>query len=63
MILFGITGLMSKTNRFSTFTSIMILLVGIAAIALAVFAINQPIYIAILIGVVLIIEGLTMILD
>lgn len=63
MILFGITGLLSKSARFSAFTSILILIMGIVAIALAVFALNEPIYIAIIIGLVLIIEGLAMIMD
>ena len=72
MIVFGITGLISKMNRISAFTSILVLIMGIVAIALAIFivaialaifALNQPIYIAIIIGVVLIIEGITMILD
>ena len=63
MIVFGITGLISKMTRFSTFTSLLILLMGIVAIALAAFAASQPIYIAIIIGVVLIIEGIAMILE
>lgn len=63
MIVFGITGLLSRMNRFSAFTSILVLLMGIVAIALAIFASSQPIYIAIIIGIVLIIEGIAMILD
>lgn len=63
MILFGITGLISKRNSVSTFTSILVLLMGIIAIALAVFSLNEPIYIAMIIGVVLIIEGVTFILS
>lgn len=63
MIIFGIAGIFSRMNRFSTFTSIFVLLMGIVAIALAAFAMNQPIYIAIIIGVVLIVEGIMMILD
>lgn len=63
MIVFGITGLLSKMTRFSTFTSILVLLMGIVAIALAAFATSQPIYIAIIIGIVLIIEGIAMILE
>ena len=50
-------------TRFSTFTSILVLIMGIVAIALAAFAVSQPIYIAIIIGVVLIIEGIAMILE
>lgn len=63
MIAFGITGLLSKMNRISLFTSVLVLLMGIVVIALAVFALNQPIYISIIIGIVLIIEGLNFLLD
>jgi uncharacterized membrane protein HdeD (DUF308 family) len=57
MIVFGIAGLFSKVTRVSTFSSLLVLIMGILAIALAIFAISQPVYIAIIIGIVLIIEG------
>lgn len=63
MIIFGITGLLSKMTRFSTFTSILVLIMGIITIALAAFALSEPIYVAMIIGIVLIIEGVAMILD
>lgn len=63
MIIFGITGLVSKMTRVSTFSSILVLLMGIVLIALAAFAMSNPIYIAIVIGVVLIIEGVGLILE
>ena len=63
MILFGITALLSKSKKFSTFTSILVLVMGIVLIALGSLAIDQPVYVAIIIGVVLIIEGLTMIVE
>ena len=63
MILFGITGLISRASKISNFTSILVLLMGIVAIALAVFAGNNPLYLAIIIGVVLIIEGVAYLLD
>lgn len=63
MIIFGIIGLFSRMNRMSPFTSILVLLMGIIAIVLAAFAMDQPIYIAIIIGIVLIIEGIMMILE
>jgi uncharacterized membrane protein HdeD (DUF308 family) len=63
MIVFGITGLLSKLTRFSTFTSILVLIMGIVLFALAIFAANQPIYIAIIIGIVIIIEGVSLLLD
>ena len=62
MILFGIIALLTKTERFSVFTSLLVLVMGFVLIGLGLFAINQPIYVAIIIGVVLIIEGLTLIL-
>ena len=63
MIVFGITGLVSKMTRVSTFSSVLVLLMGIVLIALAAFALSEPIYIAIIIGIVLIIEGIGLILD
>ena len=63
MILFGITGLISRASKISNFTSILVLLMGIVAIALAVFAGNNPLYLAIIIGMVLIIEGVAYLLD
>lgn len=63
MIVFGITGLISKLTRVSKFSSILVLIMGIVLIALAIFALNNPIYIAIVIGVVLIIEGVGLILE
>ena len=63
MIIFGISGLISRMGSISTFTSILVLFMGIIAIALAAFSINQPVYIAIIIGIVLIIEGVALILS
>lgn len=62
MIIFGISGLLSKMTKISTFTSVLVLIMGIVAIALAVFTAEQPIYIAIIIGIVLIIEGINLFL-
>ncbi len=63
MIIFGISGLISRMGPISTFTSILVLIMGVIAIALAAFSINQPVYIAIIIGIVLIIEGVALILS
>ena len=57
MIVFGLTDLFSKMSRVPAFSSILILVMGIVLIALGTFSLNQPIFIAIIIGVVLIIEG------
>ena len=63
MIIFGISGLISRMGSICTFTSILVLIMGVIAIALAAFSINQPVYIAIIIGIVLIIEGVALILS
>lgn len=59
MLVFGISGLISRINTASILTSIIVLLMGIVSIALAVFSLNQPIYIAIIMGAGLIIEGVS----
>ena len=63
MIIFGIAGLVSHVSRISNFTSILVLLMGIVAIALGTFAGNNPLYLAIVIGIVLILEGIAYLLD
>jgi uncharacterized membrane protein HdeD (DUF308 family) len=63
MIIFGIAGLVSHASKISTFTSILVLLMGIVAIALAVFASNNPIFLATVIGIVLIIEGISYLIN
>ena len=62
MIFFGIAGLLSK-ERVSVFTSILILVMGLIALGLAIFAMAEPIYIAIIIGICLVIEGIAYLLS
>ena len=62
MVLFGISGILSKFERI-TLTSIMILIMGIITIILGAFSINNPVYVAIIIGICLIIEGVALILS
>ena len=63
MIIFAVGGLISKNSGKSKLMSILILVLGIISIYLAVFAMTEPIYIAIIIGAVLIFEGILIILD
>ena len=63
MIVFGITGLFSKKSQISAFSSILVLIMGIVLIALGVYSLNQPIFIAIIIGAVLIIEGVVQLIS
>ena len=63
MIVFGITGIISRMNGVSGFTCLLVLIMGIIAILLGAFSVSQPIYIAIIIGIVLIIEGISLIIS
>ena len=58
MIVFGVAGLLSNVSRTSIFSSVLVLIMGILAIGIAIFTIEQPIYIAIIIGMARIIEGI-----
>lgn len=62
MIFFGIVGLIAE-SRLSKTTSLLILIIGIIAILLAVYSIAQPVYVAILIGVCLLIQGARLYID
>ena len=62
MIAFGITGFISRFSKSSAFSSIIVLIMGVVLIALGAFAVKEPIFIAIIIGVVLIIEGVSFLL-
>ena len=59
MLVFGISGLITRMNTASLLTSILVLVMGIVSLALAVFSLNEPIYIAIIMGVGLVIEGVS----
>lgn len=61
MIFFGIAGLLSNLTPVSRYSSLLVLLMGIVAILLAIFAVTQPVYIATIIGIVLIIEGIALV--
>lgn len=63
MIILGICGLLTKTGRMTNFSSILFILMGIIAIALGMFSGDNPIFLAILIGVVLVIEGVAFLLN
>ena len=56
MILLGIAGFFSGQDM-SKIASVLIIILGIIAFILGGFSINNPIYVAILIGICLIIQG------
>ena len=59
MMFVGIVGLISGIDTLSKLTSILIIILGIIAIFLAFYSIAQPLYAAILVGICLILEGIS----
>ena len=57
MILYGLMGIIFMNDKKSTIISAIGLILGILTVALAVFAASQPILIAIIIGALLIVDG------
>lgn len=63
MIVAGIAGLLTKEDSKGKWMGLLIIIMGIIAFLIAIFAIAEPIYIAILVGVVLILEGILMLFE
>ncbi len=61
LIFIGILGLFSGSETMSKLTSILIIILGIIAIFLAAFSLAQPLYVAIIVGICLIMQGITFI--
>lgn len=61
LIFIGILGLFSGSETISKLTSILIIILGIIAIFLAAFSLAQPLYVAIIVGICLIMQGITFI--
>ena len=59
LILIGITGLFAG-ERVSKMSSVLIILLGVIAFILGGFSFNNPIYAVLLIGIGLIIQGITL---
>ncbi|WP_296784453.1 DUF308 domain-containing protein [uncultured Methanobrevibacter sp.] len=59
MIFVGIAGIFFGFDSISRIASVLILILGIVAFFLATFSIAQPLYAAILVGICLIMEGIT----
>jgi uncharacterized membrane protein HdeD (DUF308 family) len=57
LIFLGILGLLSKASGISKWASILILIIGVIFLLLAAFAITDPWFIAILVGVCLMVRG------
>ena len=63
MILFGICGLFAKNDGKAKIMALLIIILGIVAVLIAVFALAEPIYIAIIVGIVLVMEGILLLFD
>ena len=59
LIFFGIIGIVFGFDTLSRVTSVLILILGLIAVFLATYSIAQPLYVAILVGICLIMEGIT----
>lgn len=62
MLVIGICGLITKGDAKAKISAVLIIFLGIISFLIAVFALAQPIYIAILIGIVLILDGLLLLM-
>lgn len=63
MIFVGISGIFSRINNISLATSILTTLLGIVAIILGFFTGSNPVVVAIIIGIVLVIEGISLLIS
>ena len=59
MIFIGIVGLVFGLDSISRIASVLILILGIIAVFFAAYSIAEPLYTAILVGICLIMEGIT----
>ena len=57
LIFLGVLGLFSKGSGISKWASILVLIIGVIFLLLAVFAITDPWFIAVLVGVCLMVRG------
>ena len=58
MIIVGISGLIANEDSKSKLMSVLIIILGIISFFVAVYALAEPLYLAILVGIVLILEGI-----
>jgi uncharacterized membrane protein HdeD (DUF308 family) len=58
LILIGLFGIFFAIDTLSRIISVFILILGFAGIYLAFFSITQPLYVAIIVGICLIMEGI-----
>ena len=62
MLVIGICGLITGEESKGKLMGLLIIFVGIISFLIAIFALAQPLYIAVLVGIVLILEGLMMLM-
>jgi uncharacterized membrane protein HdeD (DUF308 family) len=60
LIFVGIIGIFFALGSISRLTSVLILILGIVAVILAAYAIAEPLYVAIIVGICLILEGIAL---
>ena len=63
MIVVGICGLFAKNDAKAKVMALIIIILGFVSFFVAAFALAEPIYIAIIVGIVLILEGIMMLFE
>lgn len=63
MIVAGIAGILTNEDGKAKLAGLLVIIMGILSFFVAVFALAEPIYIAIIIGIVLIMEGILVLLE
>lgn len=63
MIAVGICGLIAKNDAKAKIMAILIIILGLVSCFIAAFALAEPIYIAIIVGIVLVLEGILMLFE
>ncbi len=58
LLFIGLVGIFSSFGTMSKLTSVLILILGIVAVLLAAFSMAEPLFVAILVGICLIMEGI-----
>lgn len=63
MIIAGISGLIAKNDIKAKIMALIIIILGFVSFYVAVFAIAEPLYIAIIVGIVLVLEGIMVLIE
>ena len=63
MIAVGICGLIAKNDGKAKLMAVLVIILGVVCFFIAAFAMAEPLYIAIIVGIVLVLEGILMLIE